>query len=239
MDYDSIFQALYTLYRAESDTPDSTDDEYTICMRLANEAINRWANYDGTYWKELFTTLQDSTQVSPALVTTITTGTRSYICPTDMREAGGLIRVKNASGNTVRTYRIINPEQVQFASESSTYAYFTGNPGQGFTLHLNPAPDTSVNGLEFDYVYYKKPTEFSTGTDITEMANPYFIVHRALAQRFRASRNNAGYQTAMRDGEDALKIMQMGGGSGTWDNPWELADRSGTVFGESSGGGFF
>lgn len=239
MDYDAIFEALYTLYRAESDTPDNTDDEYTICMRLANEAINRWANYDGTYWKELFTTLQRSTQVSPALVTTVTAGTTTYVAPTDMREAGGLIRVVNSNGNVVRTYPIKNPEEVQFMNDAATYAYFVGDPNNGFTLHLNPAPDTSVDGMEFDYVYYKKPTEFSTGTDKTEMANPYFIVHRALAQRFRASRNNAGYQTAFRDAEDALKIMQIDNNSGTWDNPWELADRSGTVFGESSGGGFF
>ena len=118
MNYTAIFEALYTLYRAEADTPATTDDEYTICLRLANEAINRWANYDGTYWKELFTNLSDSTQVSPALVTTITTGTTDYTCPTDMREAGGLVRIKSSSGSTVQTYRIVNPEQVQFLSEN-------------------------------------------------------------------------------------------------------------------------
>lgn len=239
MDYDAIFEALYTLYRAEADTPDNSDDEYTICMRLANEAINRWANYDGTYWKELFTTLGDSAQVTPALVTTLSTGVKDYACPTDMREAGGLIRVYNANGKTQQTYRILNPEQVQFASEAATYAYFTGNPSQGFTLHLNQAPSSTLNGLTFDYVYYKKPTELTAGASTTEMANPYFIVHRALAQRFRASRNNSGYKTAMNDAEDALKIMQMDNNQGTWDNPWELTDRSGTVFGQSAGGGFF
>lgn len=236
MTYDNIFEALYTLYRAESDTPASTDDEYTICLRLANEAINRWSNYDGVYWKELFTTLQDSAQVSPALVTTLTASTTAYVAPSDMKEAGGLMRVRNADGKTVRTYRIVNPEEVQFKSDSASYVYFTGNPTTGFTMHLSQAPDTSVIGLEFDYVYYKKPTEFTTGTDKTEMANPYFIVHRALAQRFRASRNTVGYQTAMRDAEDALKVMKMDNDSGTWDNPWSLTDNSGTVFGQESGG---
>lgn len=237
MDYDSIFQAMYTLYRAEADTPNSSDEEYTICRRFANEAINRWANYDGTYWKELFTNLQDSTQVD--LVKTLATGVKDYTCPDDMREAGGLIRIRNNDGKTVRTYRIMNPEQVQFTSDSAPFAYFTGNPSQGFTMHLNTAPDSTVNGFTFDYVYYKKPTEFSTGSDVNEMANPYFIVHRALAQRFRASRNYSAYQTAMRDAEDAMKIMQMDNNSGTWDNPWELTDRSGTVFGQAAGGGFF
>ena len=56
--YSDIFTAYYTLYRSEATVPASTDDEYTIGLRFANEAISRWANYDSTYWKELFTTAQ-------------------------------------------------------------------------------------------------------------------------------------------------------------------------------------
>ena len=62
------------------------------------------------------------------------------------------------------------------------------------------------------------------------MPNPYFIVHRMLAQQFRASRNPY-YSSALRDAEDALKIMQIDNNSGSWANPWSQADNSGTVFG--------
>ena len=230
MTFDQIFETYYTLYRAESDTPASTDDEYIVALALSKEAITRWSNYDGTYWKELFTTLQDSAQVSPALVTTITTGTTTYTAPTDMREAGGFVKLLDADGRVVQRYPIIEVEQVQFKGDDSTYCYFTGDPNNGFVLHINPSPSANLNGLEIDYVYYKKPTYFTTGTDVTEMADPMFIVHRMLANRFRVSRNPY-YSSAKIDAEDCLRTMQADNNSGNWADPWKLQDNSGSVWG--------
>ncbi|MCB1713164.1 MAG: hypothetical protein KDH96_12030, partial [Candidatus Riesia sp.] len=100
MDYDSIFQAYYTLFRADSDVPTNSEDEYTVGMRMANEAINRWAEYDGTYWKELFTTNQsDGTGAQ-----TIVTGQTSYSAPTNFREAGGYVWINDSNGNRVDRY---------------------------------------------------------------------------------------------------------------------------------------
>lgn len=229
MTFDEIFEAYYNLYRAQTTTPSSTDSEYTIGMRLANEAISRWANFDGTYWKELFTTYQESGGG------TVTAGTVDYAAPDDMREAGGFVRLLDSDGRTVSRYPIVDPQQAQFLGDESKYCYFTGNPNSGFTLHLNPTPDDSVDGLDIDYVYYKKPTPFESGDDTTEMANPYYIVHRMLAMRFRASRNPY-YSSALRDSEDALKIMQMDNNSGSWANPATLADNSGTTWGKSKAG---
>lgn len=230
MDYDSIFQQMYTLYRAESDTPDSTDDEYIIGIRLANEAVSRWENFDNTYWKELFTTLQDSTQSSPTLVTTLASSTKDYVAPTDMREVGGNVRVLDSNGDTLTEYPIVEPQDVQFQYNGSKYAWFTGDATNGYTMHLSNNPTTAEIGKEFDYDYYKKASTFSTGTDTTEMQNPYFIVHRMLANRFRSSRNPY-YQSALRDAEEQLKVMQTENNSGTWANPWAIADRSGTAWG--------
>lgn len=231
MDFSDIFTAYYSLFRADSDVPTSTDDEYTVGLRLANEAINYWSAYDGTYWKELFTTLQDSTQVSPVLVTTITTGTTTYTCPTDFKEAGGFVKILNSDGNVVASYPIIELQEVQYRNGASEYCYFTGNRKDGYTMHLNPTPTAELNGLSFDYVYYKKPTEFTTGTDITEMSDAYFIVHRMLAMQFRAARNPY-YQSALKDSENTIRIMQLDNNSGTWSNPWSQADNSGTSWGE-------
>lgn len=230
MDFDDIYQAFYSLFRADADVPASTEDEYIVGMRLANEAINHWANFDGTYWKELFTTLQDNAQTLPVLVKTITTGTTAYDAPTDFQEAGGYVRVLDSSGNIVQKYPIIDSSEVQFKSQDGTYCYFTGNKKDGYTLNLNPAPPSSLNGLNFDYDYYKQPSTFTTGTDVSEMSDPYFIVHRMLAQQFRAARNPY-YSSALRDSENALKIMQTDNNSGTWANPWSQADNSGTSWG--------
>lgn len=230
MNYDALFTAYYVQYRTEATVPASTDDEYIIGLALANEAINRWANYDNTYWKELFTSLQSSTQVSPALVKTIQASTVTYTAPADMREAGGFVRLYNNSNSTQARIPIIEPQEAQFKTDSSSYAYFLGNPNTGFTLHINPTPTTAMVGLNIDYIYYKKPALLTVGASFSEMSQPYFIVHRMLASRFRGSRNPFR-NDAKADAEDVLKTMQMDNNSGNWADPWRLADNSGTQWG--------
>jgi len=238
MDFDAIFTAYYGQYRADSDIPTSADSEYAVGMALANEAINRWSNYDGMYWRTLFTTLKSSTQVSPALVSTITTGTTKYTAPTDFKEAGGFLRILGATGATRETYPIVEVDKVQFRGDDSRYCYFTGSPASGYTLNINPAPTSQINGLSFDYVYYKTPTNFNTGTSRTEMSDPYFIVHRVLASQFRAARNPY-YSSAKADAENALKQMKMDNDSGNWANPITVTDNSGAVWGGNMGNNFF
>lgn len=292
MDFTKIFSAYYRQYRAEATVPASTDDEFTIALSLANEAINYWANYDATYWRELFTTnqLDDSsgTQV-------ITTGTTVYTAPVNFKEAGGFVRIKDSLGNVRQSYPIIQLHEVQFKDTNSTFAYFrpnltyykTGTASQsgtvitgvgttwtsamtgmniefvtgetstityasatsltaatsqtvasgtyriistGQNLVLNPAPPSSLSGLDIDYDYYKQPTEFTTGVSTTEMSNPYFVVHRMLASRFRTSRNPFR-NDAKADAENTLRMMQAENNSGSWSNPWTVADTSGTTWG--------
>lgn len=233
--FTNIFEMYYRLYRAEATVPTSTDDEYTIAKSLVNEAISRWSNYDGVYWKELFTTAQTTT--GSGAVTTVASGTTTYAAPDDMREAGGFVKIKDSDGNTVQSYTIVDPQDAQFMSDDNTYCYFTGNPASGFTLNLNPAPTSNLDGKSIDYVYYKKPTELEDASDETECPNAMFLVHRMLANRFRASRNPY-YSSALRDAEDALSIMKLDNDSGNWANPFKLQDRSGTVWGQQSGGGW-
>lgn len=226
MDFTAIFQAYYSLYRADSDVPTSTDAEYTVGLRLANEAVNRWAHYDGIYWKELFTTLQ----ADGGGTQTITTGNTTYTTPDNFKEAGGYVKVVNSDGNTVQRYPIIESQEAQFQGDNSNYCYFTGSPVDGYILNLNPAPTSNLSGLDIDYVYYKAPTEFEAGADITEMADPYFIIHRMLANQFRAARNPY-YSSAKSDAENALRQMQLDNNSGSWDNPLVIADNSGMSWG--------
>lgn len=227
MDYDDLFKAYYTQYRVEAEIPTSADDEYKIGLVLANEAINRWANYDNTFWKELYQTAQ--LEADGDLV--ITTGTMQYATPSNMRIAGGFIRLFDANNVTRVRLPILEPQDAQFRTDKQNFAYFIGNPNTGFTLVLNPTPIDSWVGLHIDYVYYKKPTLFVGGTDLTEMSQPYFIVHRMLASRFRGSRNPY-YSSAKGDAEDVLTTMKMENNSGNWSDPWKMADNSGSQWGK-------
>lgn len=291
MNYDEIFEAMYTQYRAEATIPSNTDDEYIIGMRMANEALNYWASYDGVYWRELYDTLQNNTGGTQ----TITTGTTRYLAPPNYKEAGGFAKVKNANGNVVQSYPIIESQEAQFRGDQDTYCYFTygqfnystGTASQsgttitgsgttwtsamtgmqiiwvtgekatitfvsttsltadvsqtvasgtyriihtGWTLNLNPAPGSSLNGLDLDYVYYKKPTRYVSGSTISEISDPYMIVHRMLAGRFRSSRNPY-YSSAVKDAENRVRVMQLENNSGNWADPWSLPDHSGSSWG--------
>lgn len=228
MDFDEIFEAYYTQYRTEASIPNSSDDEYAIALPLANEAVSRWQNYDGTYWKELYSTLQTAVDGDK----TIVSNTYLYDAPTNMREAGGFVHLLDPTTRSTRMrIPIIEPQDAQFKGDNSKYCFFTGNFSLGFTLHLNPTPDASLVGCLIEYVYYTKATRFSTGgAQTTEMGDPYFMVHRMLANRFRGSRNPY-YQSAKNDAEDALKTMQMTNNSGNWADPWKLADNSGSSWG--------
>jgi hypothetical protein len=157
----------------------------------------------------------------------IITGQTDYAGPTNMREPGGKVQLKNSAGEVVDEYPIIEPEQTQF--NYAKYAYFT-SASTGYTLHIYPAPTSSQNGLQIDYIYYKKPTLYTAGASISEVPDTTFIVHRMLANRYRASRNPY-YSSAVKDAEEALKIMQLDNNSGTWDNPWKLSDNSGSEWG--------
>lgn len=225
MNFDQIFEAYYNLYLLESETPDSADDEYIIALRLANEAVSRWENYDGTYWQELFTTRVASGDGAA----TITAGTTDYAAPADFKEAGGHVKLIK-DGSTVGMFPIIQPQEAQFRKDESKYAYFTGNASDGFTLKLNPIPTANIEGATIEYVYYRLASRFARGSDATEMPIPYFVVYRMLANRFRGSRNPY-YQTALQEAEDSLKTMLLMNSSGSWADPWKLPDNSGTTWG--------
>lgn len=226
MDLDSLFSAYYSLYRTEADTPASSDDEYIVFKALSKEAINRWANYDNTFWKELYQTLQRSEDGENKLVS----GQNEYTTPEDMRVAGGFLRIYDDNGTTQRRIKIIEPQDTQFQTDTTPYCYFVGNPNSGFTLNINGDIPAEQAGLNMDYVYYKKPVVLTAGNDTPDMSQPYFIIHRSLANRFRGSRNPY-YQSAKNDAEDILRTMQIENNSGNWADPWKLADNSSGRFG--------
>lgn len=227
MTFETLFGLFYTKFRGEESPPDNTDPEWAIAVRNYNDAQLRMANYDDTKWNFLFTTLQDSAQVSPALVRTLQTGDTTYTCPADMAEPAGYVTYIDT--NLGRTnIPVVQPHERQALTTSTRYAYFTGDQNSGFVLHTNPAPTGTEVGYGIDYVYYKKPTlldpDTESGTSIIAGGDPAFYYIHMLAQRFLDSRNFPAYQVALRDSEEALKGMKLKNNSGTWFNAWGIQD---------------
>lgn len=228
--FNDIFVDYYNLYRGDGSTPTSSDPEWTIALRLANNAIDAWFHDPGMMWNELFTTCQAD---GAGAVKVITAGTQTYAGPTDMLKTGGFIKLTNpATNGGYVDIRLYDPPEIQNLDPNILAAYFTGDPQHGWTLNFQ-GDLTNYNAYTIDYVYYKKPTPMALATDKPEMANTAFMVHHMLANRFRNSRNWPAYQTAMRDAQDALKSMETQQNSGTWFNHWRLSDPAGTSVGGS------
>jgi len=224
LNLDDLFTAYWSLYRGESEIPASTDAEYTIARRLFNEGVNHWETYDGTIWKELYAQFKDEEGA------TIVTGTTDYDAPDNFKKAEGDVKVIDTDNTTLQRYKVIDIREVQFKPDNATYAYFSGNPAEGYVLHLNPAPPSSLSGKRIDYPFRKKATEFASGSDVTEMSDPYFLVHRALANRFRSTRNPYT-DDAKQDAENSLGKMKLDNDGGTTADPPTRADHSGAMFG--------
>lgn len=239
MTFKNIFDIYYTLFRGEDSPPDTSDPEWVIAIRLYNNALIRMASMDDTKWNFMWTTLQSSSQVSPALVRTVATSDTTYTAPTNMAEPGGVLTLIDSNSNRLN-YSVVAPHEAQAMSATSTYGYFTGSQEAGYVLNLNPSPTASINGYGIDYNYYRKPTPLiastddgvvETGTTVIEGGDPAFYYNHMLAQRFRNSENYPAYQTALRDAEEALKGMKLKNNSGSYYNSWTIQDTSGSGWG--------
>lgn len=229
MNWQDIFEEFWTLYRGDSDIPTSTDDEWGIAIRLANAGIRRWNSVDGVLWNELWTNFQTSGG------TTVSTGITTYDGPSDMRTPGGFIRLY--SGESENYIKVLSPEEVQNQADISTYAYFTGDPNNGFVLNLDSGSvSADYNGWNIDFPYYKQPTIFDPDTEdgntTPEMSEPGFIVNEILANRLRTSRNWPAYQTARRDADKMLQDMIDRNTMGIPFNSPTLTDPLGGIFGQ-------
>lgn len=196
---------IHTLYENDSSTPASTDADYTIRRNLINTAINRWENDMGYLWNELWT---NTTLYSTGAVLTITSGTATYATPDNFRFPGGYVRIYNGT-DLVKKLRVVKPEEAQKFSATTDYAYFRGDPGNGYTLVLNPAPGTDLNGYTITYDFYKRATAMSDTTDTPEMSDPYYIVWSVVAELNKADNNIALYESALNEAETRLKQMEV------------------------------
>lgn len=171
---ESIINDVYYLVEVDSEPWTETDDEYLTARGLANIAINRWQKYENTTWNELITNLTDSDVLLGGDKVTVD-ATYSYDCPSDFVRPVSLVRIGS------ELFDVKKPQQLAELSQSMTnWVYFTGNPKDGYDLHINPNL-TVTAGNVIEYEYYKSPSTFSSKTSETEMADPYFIVYFVAA----------------------------------------------------------
>lgn len=243
MQFTDIFNEYYTLFRGSSDTPTSADSEWSIAVRYANAALRRFVNVEGEMWDFLWTTASKEgypyTYTNTSTIPTITT----YVCPANMKMPGGWIRLTDPVSGGFMMVDVIPVYLVQTKTGNASYAYFTGDENNGFTLNLSLCGNTNI-GWTIDFPYYKQPTYFDAslnasggvneiGATITECPNANYIIEAMLAKRFRSTRNYPSYQIADKNSETALQDMQIKNRIGVDGHPWNSLDTSSGSFGAS------
>jgi hypothetical protein len=176
---------INSLVSNDSDTPLSTDDEWTIRLNLINLAIEKWSMSD-VFWDELWTTYTHASTVSAARTYTITA--------TDLRFLGGALQL---TLDGITSYvQIISPEEYQTYAGEARVAYITGNVSAGWILNLGwtPVAGDGTFGATISFNYYKYATRFTTSsnsTDKPEMADPNYIIYDVAATKsLLESKNN-------------------------------------------------
>jgi hypothetical protein len=199
-----IVEATLALINQDVDSLSFGDDEFTLITRLANNAINRWEYDQGFLWGELWTNLTAATDGTK----TITSGTSTYAAPTNFRFPGGWIRL--TSGTEEIRYKVVKQHEAQKQSANSQQklAYFTGNPGAGFTLNLVPTPDSTIDGWTINYDYYKLAEKLVSGADQPEMMDPFFIVYYVSSELVREE-DPTRWKSFRDDAEEKLKQMEV------------------------------
>lgn len=199
-----IQDAIAVLYDSTADTPASTDDDYLVRRSLMNRALHAWENDNAIEWTDLWTNLTAAADGDK----TIVDGDSTYACPTNFKKAGGFIKLYDTNGNLAQRYKVVSPAEAQNKGEDDVYAYFTGSAKDGYTLNLNPAPDSAIAGFTIKYDYYKKVTEYTDTTVTSEIPDPEFIINSVVAQLYKTDQNIAAYTSSLEDAQESLKGME-------------------------------
>lgn len=228
MNFGQMFASYYVKYRGVGDVPGQSDPEFSIFSQFANDAIQFWRTQDGVLWNELFNTAKNSDAT-----TIITTGVTTYKAPSDMDFPGGYIKVFRPTSTDFTLIPLIQPQAAQIQAANSNYAYFTGDPNNGFILNYNPGNPAPMENYTMDYDYYKVPTPLVNFSDVPEMRDPMLCVWYALRERLENSRNTL-WQKADIELSRSMANMEVKNAMGTNYNQWTYMDSQGGGFGNPS-----
>lgn len=222
MTENEIFDQVYSLYSGDVDYWATDSDEYALLRQYSRAGIDRWRYYERTDWKELFTSLADAS-TGRKVVSGFTAS-----CPDDFVRNTGFVFIGS------KKFTPVSPAKASTligATSTWEFCWFTGSAKTGFTLHINPSAQIS-NGDTIEYPYYRKPTYFSTTTDVTEMSDPFFLVYFILSRLYK--NDGEGFADEFNKAEAILEQMRTTNMSGVE----EVADDVEWVSDEQDGFGY-
>lgn len=216
---DELQTEIHVLVSNDSDTPSSSDDDYTIRKSLINQAILAWEGEREVQWRDLWTT-----ETSGG---TVAAGTTSYaVSATDFKFPGGYIILDD--GTNQQKIKVIPPRQAQKYTSDVKLAYFTGNPKDGWTVNLlwTPATGDGTVGSTIKYDYFKYATKLDSGSDVSEISDPMFIVYYVAAELKRMEDDFNSFSALQAKAANALQQMRIANNVGYLHEDFTMEDDS-------------
>lgn len=219
-----------------SSAPSSTDDDYLVRRTLANEAIARWNNAEGTLWNELWT----QSAGAPGAGLSILTNTTNYPLPTNFVYLGGYVRLIDSNGSPTYFKKVKQYIQDLHDADTAGLVYVTGSNNGGYQLNFFPGisntfPSTGDIGKTIKYEFYKTPNYLGSPTDSPDMSDPWFIVHYVLSVLHAQDSNYDQSDKEWTIAEGLLKAMQTKNMMSSWMEDDRLNDQQ---FDYENTGGF-
>lgn len=217
MNEEEIIQQVYSLYEGDVDDWSATDDEYLSARRYSKGGIFMWEHYDNTKWRELFGTLTAAATGDK----TTTAGDFLYDCPTNFKSLSSYVRTSSSGG--VKTFFIPQPpEKIALLTKSSeNFVYITGNRKDGFDLNFNPNL-VLATGDTIEYEYYRLATYFTATSSITEMSNPFFLVHYILYRMYKNDGEDGKAREEFQIAQQLLEQMRVDNMESLWNVPFNI-----------------
>lgn len=225
----TIINRVFSLLEKDSDTWATTDSEYLTARSFLNMGVDRWAHFENTTWRELWTDLTTATTGEE----TVSASTWTYDTPTDFVRPGGYVTTTDSAGG-VTFYHVMPPEEVaKYADSTDNWAYFKGNNHTGHSLQFNPK-STLTTGGTINYPYYKTATQSSATSTVLEPSDPNFLSYFIAAHMSESSDSIDGNFFSVAEG--LLRQMKSANNSGIWGIPFNIQDAGNSLDGFGAGG---
>lgn len=206
MNLTSAQSILHQLYAGDTNTPASSDDEWTVRLVYLNAAINAWETEYGMLWNELYADLASAATGDK----TVNASDTVYTAPTNLKFIGGYVETYT-DVNQKTKWQVIKPERAAVSDGATIvgvddgYVWLTGNTSSGQSINFSSQPTV---GHTIDYPYYKTATALSTGSDVIEMSDPYFAIYFALSKLHEQDGEGDRATFAMSQAESKMTAMK-------------------------------
>lgn len=172
------------------------DETWATRLKFINMAQTEWQElYD---WQALYK--EYNTQTSTV------SGNTSVSLPSDFRKLSSFPKI--ALGNDAREFPEVRAQERSQKNSSDKFVYFLGNPANGYTMVVNSglADGQLPSGASIFVPYYATAQSLVSGSDVSMIPDPSYLVQRAVALHWEAS-DDARFPQAKTEADKLLQRL--------------------------------